>query len=384
MEAKTRPIGIDLCSGVGGMSLGFEQAGFEIAAAVDVDPIHVTTHAENFPNCVGITVDLAGVTGDEILTMAKLEGREISVVFGGPPCGGFSIIGKRRYDDPRNQLLFHFARIVDELKPKYFVVENVRGLLIDPMTQLANEFIEEINRTGYSVVSPIQILDASDFGVPQRRQRIFILGYRKNLPSPKYPLTDNENDCSQMQEISVWDAISDMPNIDDFEELERNDVFSGELPPAVSQYAKILRGEMEDPNDFSVTRKWNGDGISGCKRTQHKTETVRRFSETTPGTFESISRFYRLTKEGLSPTLRAGTGKEFGSYSAPRPIHPVYPRCISVREGARLHSFPDWFQFHKTKWHGFRQVGNSVPPLMARAVAKSVICALDKTNFLML
>jgi len=381
MEENTRPIGIDLYSGVGGMSLGFEQAGFNIATAVDVDPIHIATHTENFPNCVGITADLAGVTGAEILTLAKLEGKEISVVFGGPPCGGFSIIGKRRYDDPRNQLLCHFARIVDELKPKYFVVENVRGLLIDPMTQLANEFIEEVDRVGYSVVSPIRILDASDFGVPQRRQRIFILGYRKNLPSPKYPLTDIENDCSQMQEISVWDAISDMPNIDDFEELERNDVFSGELPPAVSQYAKILRGEIEDPNDFSVTRKWNGDGISGCKQTQHKTETVRRFRETTPGTFESISRFYRLTKEGLSPTLRAGTGKEFGSYSAPRPIHPVYPRCISVREGARLHSFPDWFQFHKTKWHGFRQVGNSVPPLMARAVAKSVICALDKTNF---
>jgi len=137
---------------------------------------------------------------------------------------------------------------------------------------------------------------------------------------------------------------------------------------------------LADPGDFSHARDHSNGRLTGCGRIDHTAEVVRRFEATKPGTREGISKFYRLRKDGIAPTLRAGTDGSRGSYSAARPIHPIKPRCITVREGARLHSFPDWFEFHSTKWHGFRQVGNSVPPLLARAVARSVYYALNKTT----
>jgi len=116
--------------------------------------------------------------------------------------------------------------------------------------------------------------------------------------------------------------------------------------------------------------------LTGCQRCDHNPDIVRRFQATNPGTLEPISRFQRLHLDRLAPTLRAGTGKDKGSFTAARPIHPTQARCITVREAARLHSFPDWFQFHPTQWHGFRQVGNSVPPNLANAVAARVAHAL--------
>jgi DNA (cytosine-5)-methyltransferase 1 len=116
--------------------------------------------------------------------------------------------------------------------------------------------------------------------------------------------------------------------------------------------------------------------LTGCMRTVHTAKTIKRFGKTKQGAYEERGRFHRLAKGGLANTLRAGTGPAQGSFMAPRPIHPFQDRCITVREAARLHSFPDWFTFHPTKWHGFRQIGNSVPPRLARGVAESVRRAL--------
>src|SRR6266404_5009353 len=124
MRATTRPIGIDLFAGAGGMSLGFEQAGFEIVASIDYDPIHCATHEFNFPNCSTICRSVTDIDGIEIRELAKMGKRDIDVVFGGAPCQGFSLIGKRALDDPRNRLVNHFVRVVSELKPKFFVFEN--------------------------------------------------------------------------------------------------------------------------------------------------------------------------------------------------------------------------------------------------------------------
>jgi len=377
MMDRERPIAVNLFCGAGGMSLGFAQAGFDIVAAVDSDPIHVEIYSHNFPGCQTLRADLSLLRGDQLRTQAGLGQDRIDVLFGGPPCGGFSLMGKRRPKDPRNQLLLHFARLVDELGPRYFVVENVQGLLMDPITEVLEAFLQRIDQGGYSVVAPIQTLDSSDFGVPQRRRRIFILGGERGFPIPEYPISPFSDGGEATQpRATVWDAIGDLPNVDEFEELLKSDVYRGELEPAASRYAKILRSELRDAEDRLPDQKKNPDGLSGCLRTVHTPETVRRFTATDPGTFEPVSRFYRLTKNGLCPTLRAGSDQSRGSFTAPRPIHPVHPRCITVREGARLHSFPDWFRFHPTKWHGFREVGNSVPPLLARAVAKGIRNAL--------
>ena len=377
MSAECRPIAVDLFCGAGGMSLGFEQAGFDVAAAVDADPVHVAAYSLNFPDCSTVQADLALVSGQELRDLIGLESRHIDVIFGGPPCGGFSMIGKRRPDDPRNELLLHFARLVGELSPSCFVVENVEGLLKGPARSVLDDFVASVGDAGYSVVSPFVSLDASGFGVPQTRRRVFIIGSNTSPwcfshPEPTFAVE------GAARRTTVWDAIGDLPNVDERDELLTSDVYCGQLGETESAYAKILRGELDDPDDRSLRESRARNGLSGCLRTLHKAETMERFAATRPGSYESTSRFYRLSAEGLCPTLRAGSGREHGSFTAPRPIHPVQPRCITVREGARLQSFPDWFHFHPTKWHGFRQVGNAVPPLLARAVAKAVRAAHDR------
>jgi DNA (cytosine-5)-methyltransferase 1 len=141
-----------------------------------------------------------------------------------------------------------------------------------------------------------------------------------------------------------------------------------------SAYAKAMRGK--DPGDRSHSRHWNPRALTSSARTIHTDLSIERFAATQQGETELISRFYRLHPKGLCNTLRAGTGSERGAYTSPRPIHPRLPRVISVREAARLHSIPDWFRLHATKWHGFRQIGNAVAPMMGRAVAESIVEAL--------
>lgn len=360
MKLRTSPIAIDLFCGAGGMSLGFEQAGFNVVAAVDADPVHAATHSINFPHCKTLHKDLTKVTGKELREVAKLGKRQVDVLFGGPPCQGFSSIGHRRQDDERNRLLNHFARIANELKPKYLVVENVAGLLFQNNSKILKNFLAQIKRAGYHYVEDIQVLNANDFGVPQNRRRVIILAALKSLPLPNYPTRTSS------AKWTVWDAIRDLPRIDNYQYLLENDVYRGRIYKP-TEYSRMLSKQFKAAD---ISRK---RGLSGCMRTIHTPETIKRFAKTKPGVKETISRFLRLDKDGLAPTLRAGTGASNGSYTAPRPIHPIHPRCITVREGARLHSFPDWFQFHPTKWHGFRQVGNSVPPLMAKAVATSLL-----------
>jgi len=375
LKKVQRPIGLDLFCGAGGMSLGFEQAGFDVLAAIDSDPIHINTYSMNFPHSQTICGDLSKLSGGEIRLRTGLGRRCIDVLFGGSPCQGFSLMGKRSPEDHRSMLLFDFARLAKELQPSYFVVENVEGLLARHARKFLISFSRIIRTAGYEVVEPIKILNACDFGVPQNRRRIFILGCMKGMPIPQYCKPKHFGREDGNDHPVVWDAISDLPDVDMFGELLENDVYHGQLGHP-SRYAAILRGEFRDPDDCSHVMRSNGNGLTGCLRTRHTSNTIKRFATTNPGTYEPISRFYRLTKDGVANTLRAGTGPLYGSFTAPRPIHPIHPRCITVREAARLHSFPDWFTFHHTKWHGFRQVGNSVPPLLARAVANSILNAL--------
>ncbi len=374
MNDCKRPIGIDLFCGAGGMSLGFEQAGFDVIFAVDSDSLHTAIYSRNFPNCVTLNADVSILSGNQIREISNTNDQDIDVLFGGPPCQGFSTIGRRRKNDPRNDLLLEFARLVMDLRPRYFVVENVEGILQGEPRNVVADFLKEIRIGGYSVVLPIKSLDASDFGVPQRRSRVFILGYERGLSPPKYPVP-KFNSRGNDQHPTVWEAIGDLPNVDEFEELIHTDIFVGALGPP-SEYSKILRCEVSDPEDLSINRNIKLGGLTGCKRTAHSAITIKRFQSTRQGKYEPISRYYRLPQRDLANTLRSGSDKEHGSYTAPRPIHPIYPRCITVREAARLHYFPDWFIFHPTKWNGFRQVGNSVPPRLARAVAQSIMKAI--------
>jgi DNA (cytosine-5)-methyltransferase 1 len=383
--SKRRPLGVDLFAGAGGMSLGFEQAGFDVAAAVEYDPIHCATHEFNFPECATICRSVAEIDAAYIRNNSRIGDAEVDVVFGGAPCQGFSLIGKRALDDPRNSLVHHFVRLVLEFRAKYFVFENVRGLTIGQHRRFLEEIIAEFRTNGYRVVEDYQVLNAAHYGVPQDRQRLFLLGARKGYPLPEYPrpthrppspLNGVPEDLFLEDTPTVWDALRDVPEADAFPELlERDWVRTRFKKP--SSYAAPLHGEEDDPNDFSVPRVFDPNVLTSSLRTTHTELSKKRFADTKHGETEPVSRFFKLDPKGICNTIRAGTASDRGAFTSPRPIHPHSPRCITVREAARLHSYPDWFRFHITKWHGFRQIGNSVPPLLARAVAARIVEALN-------
>ena len=170
--SRKQPIGVDLFAGAGGLSLGFEQAGFSVAAAVEYDPIHAATHEYNFPYCATICRSVADIDGDYIRSHSNIGEADVDVVFGGAPCQGFSMIGKRALDDPRNHLVYHIVRIVSELKPKYFIFENVRGLTVGERKTFLEEIIAEFKAKDYAVQEDYKVLNAVNFGVPQDRQSV--------------------------------------------------------------------------------------------------------------------------------------------------------------------------------------------------------------------
>ncbi|MDB5470421.1 MAG: (cytosine-5-)-methyltransferase [Caulobacter sp.] len=376
-----RPIGVDLFAGAGGMSLGFEQAGFDVVAAVEIDPVHCAAHKFNFPDCAVVAKSVQQVTAAEIRSAAGIGLRTVDVVFGGAPCQGFSMIGQRILDDPRNALVKDFVRLVHDLRASYFVFENVKGLTVGKHRQFLEELIGAFDAVGYDVRLPWKVLDAADYAVPQHRERLILFGARRGLATPTYPNpTTRPADSKRPSPLPVGpsckDALDDLPDAEAFDDLIVTDEVRTASWGESSAFARVLRGLDIDPTDFSHPRLWDDEVLTSSARTHHSVISRRRFGETAGGAVEPISRFFRLPASGLSNTLRAGTDAARGAFTSPRPIHYRHARCVTVREMARLHGFPDWFRFNETKWHGARQIGNAVPPPLARAIAAQVIGAL--------
>lgn len=380
-----RPIGIDLFAGAGGLSLGFEQAGFDVAAAVDIDPVHCAVHKFNFPYTAIIPRDVEGLSAKTIRVSAGLADREVDCVFGGPPCQGFSLIGHRALEDLRNNLVFQFVRIVAELNAKTFVFENVKGLTVGRHKSFIYELVEAFDKAGYNTRLPWKVLNAAHYSTPQSRERLILLGARKGEQLPAYPdaLTNAANKQQRIDGLpsgpTCAQAIGDLPEADRFATLIRSDEVQTTAFGQPSLYAAELRCMTNNAWHFSYVRDWNPAILTSSARTAHTDISRRRFRETEPGTTEPISRLFKLPADGVSNTLRAGTDGARGAFTSPRPIHYSRARCITVREMARLHGFPDWFRFNVTKWHGGRQIGNAVTPPLAWAIAGAVRDALGVT-----
>ncbi|MBY6352066.1 DNA cytosine methyltransferase [Rhodococcoides corynebacterioides] len=380
-----RPLAVDLFAGAGGLSLGLEQAGYEVAAAVEYDPIHAAVHEFNFAHSKTFCADVAQISGDSIRAESEIGDREIHLVAGGPPCQGISMIGRRAVDDPRNALLKEFVRLVLELKPRYFLMENVAGLMVGNHRQLLDEVVDLFESSGqYDVLTPVRVLQAAEYGTPQSRRRMILLGSRKGLKLPSYPSATHtprtiKGTLPIVEKLplgpSVTDALGDLPDADEFVELLYDDSVERVEFGRASMYALGLRDAKLDSSNFAHLRKHSPGDLTSSARTIHTKKSIDRFKNAVPGTTEPVSRFLRLHPEGISNTLRAGTASDRGAYTAPRPIHPEYPRVITVREAARLHGYPDWFRFHVTKWNGFRQIGNSVPAHLGRAVGAAILAA---------
>ncbi|NJM98939.1 MAG: DNA cytosine methyltransferase [Phormidesmis sp. RL_2_1] len=230
-----RPIAVDLFAGAGGLGLGFEQAGFDIPVAVEIDPIHAAVHQYNFPTCEMIPRSITTVTGPEIRAAAQLSAQQpIAVVIGGAPCQGFSAMGPRRWSDPRNALVQEFFRLVDELQPSYFVFENVKGLTCDRNRPVLAAIIATIAAINYHVISPWQVLNACHYGVPQSRERLFLIGAKNNLSLPSYPLP-------LAKTPTCADALDDLPDAELFEQLLTAGEVHATLAEPASQYAALSR-----------------------------------------------------------------------------------------------------------------------------------------------
>lgn len=378
----TRPIGVDLFSGAGGMSLGFEQAGFDVVAAVEIDPVHCAVHKFNFPSTAIIPRSVQRLTGAEIRIASGIGNRPVDCVFGGAPCQGFSLIGHRILDDPRNNLVLDFVRIVAELDARTFVFENVKGLTVGDHKLLLLQLVVAFEIRGYDIRLPWRVLNAGNFGTPQSRERLILFGAKKGTQLPDYPAPLNAIPGRRGSDglaagPTCAEALDDLPDAETFPSLaHRDEVQVGGLG-VPSRYAAEMRCLGNEAWYFGHPRIWNPFLLTSSARTEHTDISRTRFAETGEGEVEAISRFFKLPSDGVSNTLRAGTDGARGAFTSPRPIHYRYSRCITVREMARLHGFPDWFRFNVTKWHGARQIGNAVPPPLARAIAAQVVAALN-------
>lgn len=383
-----RPVAVDLFSGAGGMSLGFEAAGFDIALAVDNDPVHLLTHRYNFPRTAHLAASVADLSGDDLVEATRIgvesltPGRRwdgvIDCLLGGPSCQAFSVIGKRDPDDGRVELVEHFARLVAETRPRTFVMENVPGLLEPKHRNTLRRFREVVQGAGYILSSQLPVLlNAAEYGVPQRRLRVFLAGALDPSQTPILP-PPRAKQCP-----TVSEALDDLANADGFGELLDDDQVRltpdalRSLSEKASPYVRSLRRKAK--TDLSYSRDWDRSLLTSSRRTVHSTAVTKRFAQLQPGGRDPIGRLPRLKADAVAPTIRAGTGRDHGSFTSCRPVHHEFDRVITVREAARLQGFPDWFRFHTTKWHGFRQVGNAVPPPLARAVAAQVVKSMGFT-----
>jgi DNA (cytosine-5)-methyltransferase 1 len=372
---------LDLFSGCGGMSLGFTWAGFKSVLASDIDENCEKTFNTNFPDVPFLCGDLSEFQQKDF---DKFIGKEnIDVIIGGPPCQGFSLANKKRNkvsEDPRNRLFYEFVKTINWYNPKAFVMENVKGLLSMQSGEVIKQIVDEFENAGaHGYTVRLKVLKASDFGVPQSRERVIVIGIRKDLdlipefPSKKYA-----------QEITVDDAITDLPIIEAGEGRERQE-YSHEPQNA---YQKFMRN--------------NADFVSNHIAMRHTDRLIERFKAIQPGknlldvweTHGAVQRGnpskksevkfsqnnLRLHGNKPAPTVAASFQSNF--------IHPVCNRNFTAREGARLQSFPDNFIFEgmrtKMSWEKglsqYQQIGNAVPPLLAYEIAVKLKEILEKGN----
>jgi DNA (cytosine-5)-methyltransferase 1 len=361
---------IDLFAGAGGFSLGAERAGMHIVSSVEIDPHANETHSRNFPRSIHLGTSVAELTGKQLLSSSGLKPGELDGLIGGPPCQGFSTIGKRNPQDKRNDLFGHFMRLVAETQPRFFIAENVPGIL-----QERNRGILERALTlvpdNYDMAQSVKIC-AADYGAPTIRTRVFFIGIKKN-EGDLLSCISLVNSRKKLK-TTVSDALVGLPaHIDpNWQSDESSWQKVDTLSPSFFNTRAQGRVPARVGDKFALDAFFESGYTSGCFGTHHAEVIAKRYGDLNPRQQDMVSKSIRLDLHGFCPTLRAGTGSDKGSYQAVRPIHPTMPRVITPREAARLQGFPDWFLLHPTKWHSFRQLGNSVSPILAEHILKAV------------
>lgn len=339
---------IDLFCGCGGLSKGFEMAGFEPKIAIDMWSDAVRTYNHNRDNKVAVCEDVHN-WDDKFLEEINNDGDIVGII-GGPPCQGYSTVGTRDVNDPRNHLYKEYCRIVEKIRPDFFVIENVKGLTTLSGGVFKDDIINRFSNLGYSV--KYQILNAADYGVPQNRQRVFFVGMKNKVFKFPKPLE---------YKITTEEAIGDLPELKGGEKVESYN----QNPTTV--YEQQMRG--------ASTVLLNHEGTNHTQQTIDIISLIKDGGKIKdlPEEYWKIRKynkaFERMNSKAQSNTVDTGHRNYF---------HYSQNRIPSVRENARLQSFPDNFEILGSKTSQYKQVGNAVPPLLAFAVAKAIKEALEK------
>jgi DNA (cytosine-5)-methyltransferase 1 len=365
-----KPKVIDLFAGAGGFSLGAARAGMHVVSSVEIDPFANETHFRNFPNTRHLGIDISTLKGSDLLTLSGLKNGELDGLIGGPPCQGFSTIGRRDPNDRRNSLFAHFMRLVSETKPRFFIAENVPGILQERNQDFLEAALDLLPRN--YLLLPATKVKASDFGAPTTRTRVFFVGF--DINSGKQIDSDIFFPNNRTPKTTVRDALHGLP--EDIDPNWQSEFDSWQSVKKLEQSFFNIRAQSKVPDQvgdqFALDAFFDVGYTSGCFGTKHSDDLIARYSELKPREQDPISKSTRLDMDWFCPTLRAGTGSDKGSYQAVRPIHPTKARVITPREAARLQGFPDWFLLHTTKWHSFRQLGNSVSPIVAEQLLSTI------------
>jgi DNA (cytosine-5)-methyltransferase 1 len=361
---------IDLYAGAGGFSLGAARAGMQVIASVEIDPFANETHSRNFPKTKHIGIDVGTLSGSELLVKSDLKLGELDGLIGGPPCQGFSSIGRRDPEDARNSLFSHFMRLVAETKPRFFVAENVPGILQERNAEILKAALALVPES--YVLLPATKVHAAVLGAPTTRTRVFFVGFDParcgELSSSIFdPLPNQQTTTVRAALAGLHERIAP-----DWQSEEMSWQPVQKLPPSFFNRKAQSEIPLGVGDPFAIDAFNELNFTSGCFGTIHQPEIAQRYGNLKPGEQDPISKSTRLDLDGFCPTLRAGTGSDKGSYQAVRPIHPTQARVITPREAARLQGFPDWFLLHPTKWHSFRQLGNSVSPIVAERILTAI------------
>ena len=383
---------IDLFCGAGGLSLGFENAGFKCAAGIDNFKAAIDTHHHNFPDSLSICDDIKNIPPKII---REKIGHDIDLIIGGPPCPTFSTIGHAKiqsldrdvYKDKRNQLFIDFLKYVEFFQPKFFLMENVPNFITKYKGEVFNAALNLIKniKGDYNISTPVQVLNAANYGVPQKRKRMFLIGhkpnYEFNYPKPTHMI---ENDKSQRElfdynkklpyAFTVSDAISDLPKITDNWKID-------EVEYSKNTKLSLYQTSMRKHNGKTVRNNRCRMSNDRAKKVFEHMKQGSKYMDLSPEVRSILpfredifhDRLKRLVNKEPSWTVIAHIGMDGYMY-----IHPTENRTLSVREAARIQSFPDDFIFFGNMQNSYVQVGNAVPPVLAEKLAFSIKESISK------